>query len=126
MVEITFEQMKKVVVHGFQEYTFDDLMQEFVSSEQAGGNVSDVLVWADGVVIQGSWYPIDRPPASKDYFEGGIMHMQSVTFAVKEKFEKQVIKGNMTVNFLDESEIEVYRDLAKKLKEQSKYKTSSQ
>ncbi len=76
--------------------------------------------------IQGSWYPIDRPPASKDYFEGGIMHMQSVTFAVKEKFEKQVIKGNVTVNFLDQSEMEMYRDLAKKLKEQSKYKTSSQ
>ena len=45
---------------------------------------------------------------------------------VKEKFEKQVIKGNVTVNFLDESEKEEMSDLAKKLKEQSKYKTSSQ
>ena len=126
MVEITFEPVKKIIVHDVQEYTFDDLMQEFVSREQAGGEVGAVLVWADGVVIKESWYPIDRSPASKDYFEGGIMHMQSVTFAVKEKFEKQVIKGNVTVNFLDQSEMEMYRDLAKKLKEQSKYKTSSQ
>ena len=126
MVEITFEPTKKLIVHDVQEYTFDDLMEEFISKEQAGGAAGDVLIWADGVVMQDSWYPIDRPPASKDYFEGGIMHMQSVTFAVKEKFEKQVIKGNVTVNFLDQSEIEMYRDLAKKLKERSRYKTSSQ
>ena len=125
MVEITFEPIKKIVVHGVQEYTFEDLMQEFISKEQAIGEVGAVLVWADGVVMEVSWYPIDRPAVSKDFFEG-IHHIHQVTFAIKEKFERQVIKGNVTVNFLDESEKEVYMDLAKKLKEQSKYKTSSQ
>ena len=125
MVEISFDLAKKIVVHDVQEYTFDNLMQEFISKEQAGGEVGAVLIWADGVVMEVSWYPIDRQAASKDFFEG-IHHIHQVTFALKEKFEKQVIKGNVTINFLNQSEIEVYRDLAKKLKEQSRYKTSSQ
>ena len=33
MVEITFELLKKWVVHGIQEYTFKDLMQEFVEED---------------------------------------------------------------------------------------------
>ena len=125
MVEITFEQMKKVVVHGFQEYTFDDLVQEYTSKAEVGGETIHTLAWADGVVMSVSWHAVDSPPFYKDYSEG-TQHIHHVIFAVKEKFEKQVIKGNMTVNFLDESEIEVYRDLAKKLKERSRYKTSSQ
>ena len=125
MVEITFEPVKKIVVHGVQEYTFDDLMQEFISKEQAIGEAGALLIWADGVVMDVSWYPIDRQAASKDFFEG-IHHIHQVTFALKEKFEKQVIKGNVTVNFLDESELPHLCDLAKKLKERSKHKTSSQ
>ena len=125
MVEITFEPTKKLVVHDVQEYTFDDLMQEYISKAEVGGETIQTLVWADGVVMSISWHAVDSPQFSKDYSEG-TQHIHHVIFAVKEKFEKQVIKGNMTVNFLDESEIEVYRDLAKKLKEQSKYKTSSQ
>ena len=125
MVEVTFEPIKKAVVHGFQEYTFDDLVQEYTSKAEVGGDTIHTLAWADGVVMSVSWHSVDSPQFYKDYSEG-TQHIHHVIFAVKEKFEKQVIKGNMTVNFLDESEIEVYRDLAKKLKEQSKYKTSNQ
>ena len=125
MVEIIFEPLKKLVVHGIQEYTFEDLIQEFVGDAETGGRTIRTLEWADGVVMENTYVPIDTAPFSKDFLEG-TEHVAAVTFALKEKFEKQVIKGNVTVNFLDQSEMEMYRDLAKKLKEQSKYKTSSQ
>ena len=125
MVEVTFEPIKKAVVHGFQEYTFDDLMQEYISKAEVGGETIQTLVWADGVVMSVSWHPVDSPQFHKEYMDG-IQHIHHITFALKEKFEKQVIKKNITVNFLDQSEMEVFMDLAKKLKEQSKYKTSSQ
>ena len=123
MVEITFEPVKKIVVHGVQEYTFEDLIQEFVDDGVAGGPTIQSLEWADGVAMAITYCPIDHVSFSKDFLEG-TQHILSVTFAIKEKFEKQVIKGNVTVNFLDESEKADLRDLAKKLKEQSKYKTS--
>ena len=64
-------------------------------------------------------------PFSKDFLEG-TEHIAAVTFALKEKFEKQIRQGNVTVNFRDQSEIPHLCDLAAKLKEQSRYKTSSQ
>ena len=125
MVEITFEPLKKWIVHGVQEYTFEDLIQEFVDDAEAGGSTIRTLEWADGVAMQNTYCPIDRMPFSKDFLEG-TQHILGVTFALKEKFEKQIIKGNVTINFRDESEIPHLCDLAKKLKEQSRYKTSSQ
>ena len=125
MVEITFEPMKKWVIHGVQEYTFEDLIQEFVDDAMVGGPTIHRLEWADGVAMQNLYCPIDSMSFSKDFLEG-TQHIASVTFALKEKFEKQVIKGNVTVNFLDESEFPHLCDLAKKLKERSKHKTSSQ
>ena len=124
-MEITFEPKKKIVVHGVQEYTFEDLIQEFVNDAETGGSTIRTLVWADGVVMQNSYVPMDRAPFSKDFLEG-TQHILGVTFALKEKFEKQVIKGNVTINFRDESEIPHLCDLAKYVKEQSKHKTSSQ
>ena len=127
MVEITFEPVKKIIVHGVQEYTFDELIQEFSATAEIGGPTIRSWVWADGVAMSPSYHPVDSDPLfTKDYLEKGIQHINQVTFALKEKFEKQVIKGNVTVNFLDESEKAEMSDLAKKLKEQSKHKTSSQ
>ena len=127
MVEITFEPVKKIVVHGVQEYTFEDLIQEFISAAEIGGATINTLAWADGVALNPSYHPVDSAPLiTADYLEKGIMHVNRVTFAIKEKFEKQIIKGNVTINLLDDSEKSELSALAKKLKEQSKYKTSSQ
>ena len=126
MVEITFEPVKKIVVHGVQEYTFEDLIQEFISAAEIGGSTINTLAWADGVALQPSYHPVDSAPLiTADYLEKGIQHIHNVTFAIKEKFEKQIIKGNVTINLLDDSEKSELSALAKKLKEQSKYKTSN-
>jgi hypothetical protein len=42
-------------------------------------------------------------------------------FAIKEKYEKQIIKDNATVNLIDVSVNDVFSKLAEKLKEHSKY-----
>ena len=51
----------------------------------------------------------------------GILHFQRVTYAIKEKFEKRLVRGNVTINLLDQDEQPLYRDLAKKLKERSQW-----
>ena len=126
MVEITFEPVKKIVVHGVQEYTFDELIQEYISAAEIGGPTINTLAWADGVALNPSYHPVDSSSLiTADYLEKGIMHINHVTFAIKEKFEKQIIKENVTINLLDDSEKSDLSALAKKLKEQSKYKTSN-
>ena len=126
MVEITFEPVKKIIVHGVQEYTFDELIQEYISAAEIGGPTINTLTWANGVALNPSYHPVDSSALfATDYLEKGIEHIHNVTFAIKEKFEKQIIKGNVTINLLDDSEKSELSALAKKLKEQSKYKTSN-
>ncbi len=44
-------------------------------------------------------------------------------FAVREKYEKQIIKDNATINLIDVSVNEIFRELATKLKDHSKQKS---
>ena len=53
----------------------------------------------------------------------GILHWSSVSFAIKEKFEKQIVKENATINLVDVSVNEIFKELATNLKAQSKYVT---
>ena len=97
-------------------------MQEFVSEEEAGGEVEKVrtLTWAEGVVM---WIIEYYSPTSAIMTDesNGILHYRKVTYAIKEKFEKRLVRGNVTINLLDQDEIPLYRDLAKELKERSKW-----
>jgi hypothetical protein len=49
------------------------------------------------------------------------LHWSSVSFAIKEKFEKQIVKENATINLVDVSVNEIFKELATSLKLQSKY-----
>jgi hypothetical protein len=53
----------------------------------------------------------------------GVLHWSSVMFALKEKYERQIIKDNATINLIDVSVNEIFRELAGKLKEYSKQKS---
>ncbi|MFB3096337.1 MAG: hypothetical protein ACE1YX_01415, partial [Nitrosopumilaceae archaeon] len=79
--------------------------------------------WSNGVAFQVHAFP-DTDAIIQEKLKG-IIHYASVTFSLKEKFEKQVIRGNATINFLDVSVNDIFNELAIKLKGQSKYKTSS-
>ena len=122
-MEISIEPWKKLVVHEVVEYTFDDFVYQTMESVQATGTGIRILNWASGVAFQAHVFP-DTDAIIQEKLNGTI-HYASVTFAIKEKFEKQVIKDNATINFVDASINEIFNELATKLKEQSKYKSSS-
>ena len=123
MVEVKLGFVEELRVHDVLEYEFEDLMQEFVSEEEAGAEVEKqrTLVWAQGVVM---WITYITNPTSQivDDEVNGILHFQRVTYAMKEKFEKRLVRGNVTINLLDQDEQPLYRDLAKKLKWYSQWK----
>ena len=122
MVKIELYKTEVLRVHDVLEYNFEDLMQEFVSEEEAGaeGEKQRTLVWAQGVVMWIAY--IERPTSQIVNDEvNGILHFQRVTYAIKEKFEKRLVRGNVTINLLDQDEIPLYRDLAKELKERSQW-----
>ena len=122
MVKIELYKTEVLRVHDVLEYKFEDLMQEFVSEEEAGaeGEKQRTLIWAHGVVM---WIAYIERPTSQivDDEVNGILHFQRVTYAIKEKFEKRLVRGNVTINLLDQDEIPVYRDLANELKERSQW-----
>ena len=122
-MEISIEPWKKLVVHEVVEYTFDDFVYQTMESAQATGTGIRILNWASGVAFQAHVFP-DTDTIIQEKLKGTI-HYGSVTFAIKEKFEKQVIKDNATINFVDASINEIFNQLATKLKEHSKYKSSS-
>ena len=122
MVKIELYKTHELRVHDVLEYKFEDLMQEFVSEEEAGAGEEKqrTLIWAQGVVM---WIAYIERPTSQivDDEVNGILHFQRVTYAIKEKFEKRLVRGNVTINLLDQDEIPLYRDLAKELKERSQW-----
>ena len=122
MVKIELYKTQELRVHDVLEYKFEDLMQEFVADEEAGaeGEKQRTLIWAQGVVM---WIAYIERPTSQivDDEVNGILHFQRVTYAIKEKFEKRLVRGNVTINLLDQDEIPLYRDLAKELKERSQW-----
>ena len=122
MVKIELYKTQELRVHDVLEYEFEDLMQEFVSEEEAGaeGEKQRTLIWAQGVVM---WIAYIQRPTSEIVNDevNGILHFQRVTYAIKEKFEKRLVRGNVTINLLDQDEIPLYRDLAKELKERSQW-----
>ena len=122
MVKIELYKTQELRVHDVLEYKFEDLMQEFVSEEEAGaeGEKQRTLIWAQGVVM---WIAYIERPTSQivDDEVNGILHFQRVTYAIKEKFEKRLVRGNVTINLLDQDEIPLYCDLAKELKERSQW-----
>jgi hypothetical protein len=117
MVKVEIYKTEVLKVHDTLEYEFEDLMQEFVADEEAGAGEEKqrTLVWAQGVVM---WIAYIARPTSAivDDEVSGTLHFQRVTYAMKEKFEKRLVRGNVTVNMLDQNEIPLYRDLANELK----------
>ena len=120
-MEISIEPWKKLVIHEIIEYNFEDwMMQIAFSSKTAGGGIP-AINWANGVVFQSFNFP-DTNTIVEEKIKG-ILHWSSVMFAVKDKYEKQIIKDNATINLIDVSVNEIFRELATKLKEQSKHKS---
>ena len=119
LVEISIEPWKKLIIHQVTEYKFDDWVKQLAFNIQTSGGGIPTLQWVDGIVFSPISFP--RSNITTDEQLKGTLHWLSVTFAIKEKFERQIIKENATINLVDVSIVQYYKELATTLKSQSKY-----
>ena len=116
-MEISIEPWKKLVIHEVIEYRFEDWMTQIAFSSRTAGGAIPTINWANGVIFQSFNFP-DTNTTVEEKIKG-VLHWSSVMFATKEKYEKQIIKDNATINLIDVSVNEIFRELAEKLKEYS-------
>lgn len=118
-MEIVIRPWEKLVIHEVIEYRFEDWVKQIAFTSRTSGGAIPTMQWANGVAMS----PVNFPTAEAVVVEElkGILHWSSVSFAIKEKFENQIMRGNATINLVDVSPNEVFNKLAAKLKSMTKY-----
>jgi cell division ATPase FtsA len=120
--KIVIEPYKKIIIHEVIENRFPDLVNAVLNEARvAGGTTIPQLSWCKGVVFQIYPFSADSEAVIKAQLEG-IIHYSNVTFAVKEKYEKEVRIPEGTVFLVDESANPNFVELAGKLKERAQFK----
>ena len=121
-MDITIEPWKKLVIHEIIEYQFDDWVKQIAFSTRSSGGGIPTMQWTNGIVFASSSLPTTNATVEEQL--KGVLHWSSVSFAIKEKFEKQIVKENATINLVDVSVNEIFNKLSVELKAQSKYTNS--
>jgi len=118
-LDISVEPWTKLIIHEIIEYKFDDWFKQIAFSSRTSGGAIPTMQWADGIAFS----PVNFPTTNIVMEEQlkGILHWSSVSFAIMEKFEKQIVRENATINLVDVSVNEIFRKLVVELKKQSKY-----
>jgi len=118
-MDISIEIWEKLVIHEIIEYKFDDWVKQIAFSSRTSGGAIPTMQWADGIAFS----PVNFPTTNVVMEEQlkGILHWSSISFAIKDKFENQIVRENATINLVDVSVNEIFRKLAAELKKQSKY-----
>jgi predicted thioredoxin/glutaredoxin len=119
-MEISIESWKKLVIHEVIEYKFEDWIKQIAFSTRTSGGAIPTMQWANGIVFSPANFPTTNAVMEEQL--RGILHWSSVSFAVKEKFEHQIVRENATINLVDVSVNDIFKELAEKLKTRSKYK----
>ncbi|OLB89618.1 MAG: hypothetical protein AUH25_06565 [Thaumarchaeota archaeon 13_1_40CM_38_12] len=119
-MEIIIEPWKELVIHEVLELKLDEWVTQIIASARSAGGGIPTIFWAGGLAFHFATFP-DTETIVQEKLKGRI-HYSSVTFAIKEKFEKQVVREGGTVNFTDVSHNEIFSKLADKLSSQSKFK----
>lgn len=119
-MEITIEPWKELFIHEVLELKFEDWLSQIIASARSAGGGIPTIFWAGGIAFHFTTFP-DTDTIVQEKLKGRI-HYSSVTFSIKEKFERQVIREGGAVNFTDVSHNEVFSKLSEKLKERSKFK----
>ena len=122
LMDITIEPWKKLIIHEIIEYQFDDWVKQIAFSTRSSGGGIPTMQWTNGIVFASSSLPTTNATVEEQL--KGVLHWSSVSFAIKEKFEKQIVKENATINLVDVSVNEIFNKLSVKLKAQSKYTNS--
>jgi len=121
-MDITIEPWKKLIIHEIIEYQFDDWVKQIAFSTRSSGGGIPTMQWTNGIVFASSSLPTTNVTVEEQL--KGVLHWSSVSFAIKEKFEKQIVKENATINLVDVSVNEIFNKLSVELKAQSKYTNS--
>lgn len=121
-MDITIEPWKKLIIHEIIEYQFDDWVKQIAFSTRSSGGGIPTMQWTNGIVFASSSLPTTNVTVEEQL--KGVLHWSSVSFAIKEKFEKQIVKENATINLVDVSVNEIFNKLSVELKAQSKYTIS--
>ena len=121
-MDITIEPWKKLIIHEIIEYQFDDWVKQIAFSTRSSGGGIPTMQWTNGIVFESSSLPTTNATVEEQL--KGVLHWSSVSFAIKEKFEKQIVKENATINLVDVSVNEIFNKLSVELKAQSKYTNS--
>jgi len=118
-MDISIKIWEKLVIHEIIEYKFDDWVKQIAFSSRTSGGAIPTMQWADGIAFS----PVNFPTTNVVMEEQlkGILHWSSISFAIKDKFENQIVRENATINLVDVSVNEIFRKLAAELKKQSKY-----
>jgi hypothetical protein len=119
-VEILIEPWKKLVIHEVIEYKFDDWVKQIAFSTRSSGGAIPTMQWTNGIVFSPANFPTTNATVEEQL--KGILHWSSVSFALKEKFEKQIVIENATINLVDVSVNEIFKELSIILKKQSKFR----
>ncbi len=118
-LEISVEPWKKLIIHEIIEYKFEDWVKQIAFSSRTSGGGIPTMQWAKGVVFSPLTFPTTNVVTEEQL--KGTLHWSSVSFAIKEKFEKQIVQENATINLVDVSANEIFNKLADNLKSRTKY-----
>ena len=118
-MEISIEPWKKLVIHEVIEYKFDDWVKQIAFSTRSSGGAIPTMQWASGIVFSPANFPTTNVTMEEQL--KGVLHWSSVSFAIKEKFDKQIVQENATINLVDVSANEIFNKLADDLKSRTKY-----
>lgn len=118
-MDISVEPWKKLIIHEVIEYNFEDWVKQIAFSTRTSGGGIPTMQWAKGIVFS----PLNFPTTNAVMQEQlqGTLHWSSVSFAVKEKFDKQIVREGATINLVDVSVNELFSNLADELKKRSKF-----
>jgi hypothetical protein len=118
-MDVVIEPWKKLIIHEIIEYRLEDWVERIAFNSRTSGGGIPTVQWTEGVAMA----PIPLPNTESVVQEemNGVLHWSSVSFAIKEKFENQIVRDNVTINLVDVSPNEVLNRVALKLKSMSKY-----
>jgi len=121
-LDIIIEPWNQLVIHEVLELRFEDWITQIIASARSAGGGIPTIFWAGGVSFHFATFPYTDTIVQEKL--KGRIHYSSVTFAIKEKFEKQIIREGGAVNFTDVSHNDIFSKLTDKLRSQSKFQNS--
>lgn len=115
-IEVSIEPYKKIVIHELIELPFNDLIDHMIhQTNSVGGATIPTLPWCNGVAFQISPFNPNSEEIVKESLKGTV-HYASVMFAIKDVYEREIIRPTGTVLLLNQGANANFTVLAETLK----------